>query len=100
VLSGCAILDYFPPFTINNIKLEDYGANINKLQAQITSLPYIKDLMLTQEFIDPVDKLINDDDDDIIASVVERYSGDKVGEAEEVKANNIKEDDVPIADAI
>ena len=47
-----------------------------------------------------MDKLIDDDDDDIMASVVERYSGDKAGEAEEVKANNIKEDDVPIADAI
>jgi hypothetical protein len=47
-----------------------------------------------------VDKLINDDDDDIMASVVERYSGDKVGEVEEVKANNIKEDDVPITNTI
>jgi hypothetical protein len=85
---------------INNIELEDYSADINKLQAQITSLPYIKDLMLAQEFIDPVDKLINDDDDDIIASVVERYSGDKAGEAEEVKANDIKEDNVPITNVI
>jgi hypothetical protein len=47
-----------------------------------------------------VDKLINNNDDNIIASVVERYSGDKAGEAEEVKANNIKEDNVLIANVI
>ena len=56
--------------------------------------------MSAQEFIDPVDELIDDDDDDIMASVVERYSGDKAGEAEEVEADDIEEDDVPIADAI
>jgi hypothetical protein len=56
--------------------------------------------MLAQEFIDPVDKLINNDDDNIIASIVKRYSGDKAGEAEEVKANNIKEDNVLITNVI
>jgi hypothetical protein len=56
--------------------------------------------MLAQEFIDPVDELINDNNDDIIASVVERYSGDIAGEAEEVKPNDIEEDDVSITDII
>jgi hypothetical protein len=85
---------------INNIELEDYGADINELQAQIISLPHIEDLISAQEFIDPVDELINDDDDDIMASVVERYSGDKAGEAEEVEADNIEEDNIPIANAV
>jgi hypothetical protein len=47
-----------------------------------------------------VDELINDNDDDIMASVVERYSGDIAGKAEEAKPNDIEEDDVPIADII
>jgi hypothetical protein len=85
---------------INNIELEDYSADIDELQAQITGLPHIKDLMSAQEFIDPVDELIDDNDDDIMASVVERYSGDIAGEAEEAKPNDIEEDDVPIADVI
>ena len=47
-----------------------------------------------------MDELINDNDDNIIASIVKRYSGDIVGKAEEAKPNDIKEDNVPIANVI
>ena len=83
----------------SNISIEDQG-EINELQAQIASLPGVKDLMSIEEFIQPVDEIIDDNDDDIIASVVERYSTDKEGEIEEIKDNDIEEEKVAISEAI
>lgn len=56
--------------------------------------------MSVQEFIDPADELIDDKDDDIIASVIDRYRRDKEYEVDEVDSSDIEDEEVSIADAI
>jgi hypothetical protein len=48
--------------------------DIDELTAQIASLAGIQDLMPVQEFIAVLEEVITDNDDDIIASVVDMYS--------------------------
>jgi hypothetical protein len=85
---------------IDNVEPDDTSAEIDELQAQIASLPYIDDYMSVQEFIDPAEELIDDQDDDIMASVIDRYSRDKEDEADEAEASDIEEEEVSLADAI
>jgi hypothetical protein len=56
--------------------------------------------MSIEEFIQPVDKIINDNNDDIMASVVERYGADKEGEIEEIEDSDVEEEKVAISKAI
>jgi hypothetical protein len=71
-----------------------------ELQAQITALPGIIDPLSIDEFIEPSQEVIEDDDSDIFASVVERYSTDKEGEEEPVEEGDIEVERVPIKEAI
>ena len=71
-----------------------------ELQAQIIQLPDIIDLLSIDEFIEPLQEVINDEDEDIFASVVERYSTDKEGEEEPIEEEDIEVEKVPIQEAI
>jgi DDE superfamily endonuclease/Tc5 transposase DNA-binding domain/Fission yeast centromere protein N-terminal domain len=71
-----------------------------ELQVQITALPGIIDPLLIDEFIEPSQEVIEDDDEDIFASVVERYSAEKEGEEEPIEEGDIEVEKVPIREAI
>ena len=88
------------PVVIDNVEPEDTSAEIDELRAQIASLPYIDDYMSVQEFVDPADELIDDKDDNIMASVIDRYSRDKEDEVDEVESSDIEDEEVSTADAI
>ena len=70
------------------------------LQVQITALPGIIDPLSIDEFIEPLQEVIEDGDEDIFASVVERYSADKEGEEEPIEEGDIEVEKVPIREAI
>jgi hypothetical protein len=64
--------------------------DIDDLAAQISSLPGIQDLMPVREFIAVPEEVIADNDDDIMASVVDMYSVDEVGEVSEPEEDDIE----------
>ena len=70
-----------------------------ELEAQITILPGVQDLLSIDKFLEPEQEVIKDDDRDIFKSVVERYSADKEGE-EPVEEGDIEVKKVPIKEAI
>ena len=72
--------------TEQNTNQED----IDDLAAQIASLFGVKDLMPVREFITVLEEVIADNDDDIMASVVDMYSVDEVGEVSEPEEDNIE----------
>jgi hypothetical protein len=71
-----------------------------ELQAQIALLPNIEHPLSIHEFIQPIGEEINDDDDDIFASVVEQYSTDKEGSVEEPEEGDIEAEVVNTTDAL
>lgn len=71
-----------------------------ELQAQIMALPGITDPLSIDEFIEPPQEVVEDDDRDIFASVVERYSTDKEREEEPIEEGDIEVEKVPIKEAI
>ena len=64
--------------------------DIDDLAAQISSLPGIPDLMPVREFIAVPEEVVADNDDDIIASVVDMYSADEEGQVSEPEENDIE----------
>ena len=64
------------------------------------ALPGITDPLSIDEFIEPPQEVVEDDDRDIFASVVERYSTDKEGEEEPIEEGDIEVEKVPIKEAI
>jgi hypothetical protein len=61
-----------------------------ELQAQITALPGITDPLAINDFIEPINEIIEDRDEDIFTSVVEHYSADK--EEEELEDDGEEEE--------
>jgi hypothetical protein len=72
--------------TEQNTNQED----IDDLAAQIASLFGVKDLMPVREFITVLEKVIADNDDDIIATVMDMYRADDKGEVSEPKEDDIE----------
>jgi hypothetical protein len=66
----------------STIVVDDGSADRIELQDQIAQLP-IKDPLSLDEFLNPEDETIVDEDEDIFASVVNNYSVDRSGEEEE-----------------
>jgi hypothetical protein len=64
--------------------------DIDDLAAQIASLFGVKDLMPVREFITVLEKVIADNDDDIIAKVMDMYRADDKGEVSEPKEDDIE----------
>jgi hypothetical protein len=83
---------------------DDQGTERAKLQEQIESLPPPakgEERISLDEFINPKSEIIVDDDQDIFASVVERYSADKEGaEEEEYEEGDIEVEMVSAAKAL
>jgi hypothetical protein len=69
--------------------IEDQTERI-ELQAQITALPGITDPLAINDFIEPINEIIEDRDEDIFTSVVEHYSADK--EEEELEDDGEEEE--------
>jgi hypothetical protein len=70
-----------------------------ELEAQIVLLLGVQDPLSINEFLEPAQEVIKDDNRDIFKSVVERYSADKEGE-EPIEEGDIKVEKVPIKEAI
>src|ERR1700733_9756860 len=66
----------------DTIVVDDGSADRIELQYQIAQLP-IKDPLSLDEFLNPEDETIVDEDEDIFTSVVNNYSVDRSGEEEE-----------------
>ena len=62
----------------------------SNLQAQIAQLP-IENLTSLDEFLTPEDETIVDEDNDIFAVIVERYSTDSLGVEQESDEEEIEE---------
>jgi hypothetical protein len=82
------------------IQEENQQADRDALQAQITELPGIGDPLSLNEFIEPADEVIDDEDTDIFASVVDRYSTEKEGTVEEPDEDDIEIELVPTTEAL
>jgi hypothetical protein len=72
----------------------------DKLQAQIQELPGITDRLSINEFIQPAGEIVEDEDEDIFASVVERYIIEKECTVEEVEEGDIEIENILTADAL
>jgi hypothetical protein len=79
---------------------ENQQADRHAPQAQITGLPGIEDPLSLNEFIEPADEVIDDEDGDIFASVVDRYRTEKEGTVEEPDEDDIEIDLVPTTEAL
>ena len=82
------------------IQEENQQADRDALQAQITELPGIEDPLSLNEFIELADEVIDDEDGDIFASVVDRYSTEKEGIVEEPDKDDIEIELVPTTEAL
>ena len=71
---------------------DDQAAEQAELQAQIAQLPIENPLPLN-EFLNPNDETVLDEDEDIFTSVVEHYSVDKPGEESESSDEEVEEVD-------
>jgi hypothetical protein len=60
----------------------------------------IEDPLSLNEFIEPADEVIDDEDGDIFASVVDRYSTEKEGTVEEPDEDDIEIELVPTTEAL
>lgn len=72
----------------------------DELQAQIQELPGIADRLSINEFIQPAGEVVDDDDQDIFASVVERYSIENEGTVEEVEEGDSEIENIRTAEAL
>jgi hypothetical protein len=82
------------------IQEESQQADRDALQAQIAELPGIEDPLPLNEFIEPANEVIDDEDIDIFASVVDRYSIEKEGIVEEPDEDDIEIELVSITEAL
>ncbi|ODQ69032.1 hypothetical protein LIPSTDRAFT_31013 [Lipomyces starkeyi NRRL Y-11557] len=82
------------------IEEESQQADRDAIQAQIAELPGIEDPLPLNEFIEPVNEVIDDEDIDIFASVVDRYSTEKEGVVEEPDEDDIEIELVSITEAL
>lgn len=62
----------------------------DEMQGQIQELPRITDRLSINEFIQSAGEVFDDEDQDIFASVVERYSIENEGRVEEVEEGDIE----------
>jgi hypothetical protein len=88
---------------VEAIMEDNQAAERAELQDQINSLPPPaegEERTSLNEFINPENEIIMDDDGDIFASVVERYSADKEGAEEEYEEGDIEVEKVSIAKAL
>ena len=72
----------------------------DKLQAQMARLPNISDLLSVDEYIQLPNEGVEDEEEDIFESIVDRYSADTEDIIEELEEGEIEEEKVLIADAI
>ena len=72
----------------------------DELQAQIQELPGITNRLSINEFIQPAGEVVDDEDQDIFASVVERYSIENEGTVEEVEEGDIEIEKILTAEAL
>jgi hypothetical protein len=82
------------------IQEESQQADRDALQAQIAELPGIEDPLPLNEFIEPANEVIDDEDIDIFASVVDRYRTEKEGIVEEPDEDDIEIELVSITEAL
>lgn len=73
---------------------ENLEADRDKLQKQINELPGIDDHLSVSEFIELGSDVVHDEDLDIFASKIERYSTDKAGIMEEAEEGDIETEKV------
>ena len=91
------------PEGVEVITEEDQQAERAELQEQIEQLPLPakgEERMSLYDFINPDTETIIDDDRDVFASVVERYSADKEGTEEEFEEGDIEVEKASTAKAI
>jgi hypothetical protein len=79
---------------------DNQQADRDELQAQIQELPGITDCLSINEFIQPAGEIAIDEDQDIFASVVERYSIEQEGTVEEVEEGGIEIEKILTAEAL
>jgi hypothetical protein len=72
----------------------------DKLQAQILQLPNISELLSVDEYISLPNEVVEDEEEDIFESIIDRYSVDTEDIFEELEEGDIEEEKVPINDAI
>ena len=73
---------------------------IDELRSQIARLPGGDDPLSIEEFINPIEEVIDDNDDDTMAFIIEQYSSNKEGEESEPEEGDIEVPRVPINEAI
>jgi hypothetical protein len=73
---------------------------IDELRSQIALLPGGDDPLSIEEFINPIEEVIDDNDDDTMAFIIEQYSSNKEGEESEPEEGDIEVPRVPINEAI
>lgn len=79
---------------------DNQGPDRDELQAQIQELSGITDLLSINEFIQPLGEAVDDEERDIFAFMVERYSIEKEGTVEEVEEGEIKIEKIHTAEAL
>jgi hypothetical protein len=72
----------------------------DKLQAQISQLPNISELLSVDEYIYLPNEVVDDEEEDVFESIVDRYSVDTEDIFEELEEGDIEEEKVSITDAI
>ena len=73
---------------------------IYELRCQIARLPGGDDPLSIEEFINPIEEVIDGNDDDTMAFIIEQYSLNKEGEELEPEEGDIEVPRVPINEAI
>ncbi|TQS36470.1 hypothetical protein Golomagni_03081, partial [Golovinomyces magnicellulatus] len=79
---------------------ENLEADRDELQKQINELPSIEDRLSVGEFIELGSEVVDDEDQDIFASVVERYSTDRAGIVEEAEEGDLETEKVSNDEAL
>ncbi|TQS33838.1 hypothetical protein Golomagni_05805 [Golovinomyces magnicellulatus] len=79
---------------------ENLEADQDELQKQINELPGIEDRLSVGEFIELGSEVVDDEDQDIFASVIERYSTDRADIVEEAEEGDIDTEKVSNDEAL
>lgn len=79
---------------------ENLEADREELQKQINELPGIEDPLSVGDFIELGSEVVDDEDQDIFASVIERYSTDRAGIVEEAEAGDVETEKVSNDEAL
>ncbi|TQS36153.1 hypothetical protein Golomagni_03402 [Golovinomyces magnicellulatus] len=69
---------------------ENLEADRDELQKQINEIPGTEDRLSVGEFIELGSKVVDDEDQDIFASMIERYSTDRAGIVKEAEEGDIE----------